>query len=144
MIVCSYFSNIAIINFAHTYPVKYARKIFFYLANLYWKAIGGLGAALMWAAAGTLLTCTLIFFPAAVSCYKNAYIAYKPFGRNITVIYGKISLLGLVWTLTFGAVMAFFCMAAACASCAVIAGVPTLGQWSKLIKLALFPYAISD
>ena len=118
------------------------KKAAFYIANVYWKAVGGLSIALLWAITGGLIACTLIGFPAAIRCFKNAYISYKPFGKSVTVIYGKISLLGLVWIFTFGGVLAFCCMITACASCAVIAGIPTLGQWAKLIKLALMPFAV--
>ena len=123
----------------HNIVVKYLRRGIFFIANGYWKALGGLSIALLWLIAGGVFTCTLALFPLAIRCFKCAYISYKPFGRSVTVIYGKISFLGCVWILTFGAPLALYCILLACVSCAVLAGIPSLPQWSKLIKLALFP-----
>ena len=97
--------------------------------------------AFIWTALALTLACTLAGFPPALKCLRFAYISYKPFGKSVTLIYGKNAFLGLVWTCTLGGVMAVFCLISAITSCAVIAGIPSAGQWVKLIKRALFPYA---
>lgn len=115
------------------------KKVIKMLGNFYWKIFGGIFLATLWAILGITLMFSVVGFPIALDCFKIAYVNYKPFGKKIILVPDRI-FASIVWLLSIGWILGIISLVNALISCATLIGLPLVGQWLKVCKLALFPF----
>lgn len=110
------------------------------LANIIWLILGGLILGLLWTILGLLLCITIIGIPFGLQCFKFATLCMAPFGKNVTIYFGKHPLINLIWFFLFGWEMFIVYLCTAIAQCITIIGIPNGLQSLKMASLALFPF----
>ena len=111
------------------------------LGNIIWFLLGGLIAGLSWALLGLLWCITIIGIPIGLQCFKFAALSFSPFGKEIILKGGAVSLLlNIIWIVTSGLPLAIEHAAFGVIFCITIIGIPFGKQHFKLAKLALMPF----
>ena len=111
------------------------------LGNIIWFLLGGLIAGLSWALLGLLWCITIIGIPIGLQCFKFAALSFSPFGKEIILSGGAVSLLlNIIWIVTSGLPLAIEHAAFGVIFCIIIIGIPFGKQHFKLAKLALMPF----
>ena len=111
------------------------------LGNIIWFLLGGLIAGLSWALLGLLWCITIIGIPIGLQCFKFAALSFSPFGKEIILGNGAVSLLlNIIWIVTSGLPLAIEHATFGVIFCITIIGIPFGKQHFKLAKLALMPF----
>ncbi len=110
------------------------------IMNVIWFFLGGLWLGLAWALAGLLLCITVIGIPLGLQCFKAARLSLAPFGKHVTLDYGKHPVANLIWAIFAGWELALLYLAAGVVNCVTIIGIPGGIQCFKMMKLAFFPF----
>ena len=115
-----------------------------FLGNLLWFLFGGLIGGLGWTLAGCLWCITIVGIPVGLQCFKFAWLAFFPFGKEIVYGGGTFSVLvNIIWLLLSGLELAIGYVVLGCLWCITIVGIPFGKQCFKLAKLALMPFGAS-
>lgn len=109
------------------------------LGNFWWKLFGGIFLAILWGAIGIAFLVTVIGAPLAVPCFKIAWLAFKPFGKDVALVVQR-PVLSAIWVVTGGLLMGFVCMFGAVTLALTIVGIPLIKQWWKLSIVSIFPF----
>ncbi|MDE6189883.1 MAG: hypothetical protein K2G37_06335 [Clostridia bacterium] len=115
------------------------RNVFRIVGNFYWKIFGGFFLSLLWYAVGTVLLFSVVGFPLSVECFRIGWLNYKPFGKSVALIFDR-PIISLLWLITFGWVIGVISLVNAIFSCLTVVGLPLVGQWVKVCRLAFFPF----
>lgn len=111
------------------------------IGNIFWFLLGGFVLALAWAFAGIIWCITIIGIPWGIQCFKFAWLAFAPFGKNVVYGGGLFSLfLNIIWLLISGIPLALVSFLIGCLYCVTIIGIPFGLQCFKFAKLALMPF----
>ncbi len=111
------------------------------LANILWLIFGGLEAWFAWTIYGILWSITIVGIPLGRQCFKFARLSLAPFGKDVSVEGGPVSLLAnIVWCLFTGVEMALAHVTVGIGLCLTIIGIPFGIQHFKLAVLSLFPF----
>lgn len=115
------------------------------LGNLLWIILGGgIVVSLFYLIGGIVLCVTIVGIPFGVQCFKLAWLALVPFGKEIDSA-GSASgllpiLMNILW-LVFGGVWVAVTHLVFALLCAItIIGIPFAKQHMKLLRLALVPF----
>ncbi len=124
----------------HTKGMLWAlRKAFRIAGNFYWKIFGGIFLSLIWYAVGVVLLFSVIGFPLSLECFRIGWLNYKPFGKKVALIPDR-PIISLIWFLTAGWAIGIVSIVNALFSCLTLVGIPLVGQWVKICRLAFFPF----
>jgi uncharacterized membrane protein YccF (DUF307 family) len=111
------------------------------LGNIIWFLFGGLILGLGWSIIGLIWCITIIGIPWGLQCFKFAYLAFAPFGKEIVYGGGTVSLLlNIIWLIFSGIELAICSFVLGCIFCVTIVGIPFGLQYFKFAKLALMPF----
>lgn len=111
------------------------------LGNILWFICGGLLSGLSWLAAGCLWCITIIGIPIGLQCFKFAWLAFFPFGKEVVYGGGAVSLIAnIIWLIVSGIPMAVGNDLAGIICCITIIGIPFGKQFFKIAKLSLMPF----
>ena len=112
-----------------------------FLGNILWIILGGLIIALYYWIVGLLFCITIIGIPIGLQCFKFAALSFSPFGKEIILKGGAVSLLlNIIWIVTSGLPLAIEHATFGVIFCITIIGIPFGKQHFKLAKLALMPF----
>lgn len=112
-----------------------------FLGNVIWFLVAGFWQGLSWTVAGLLWSITIIGLPIGRQCFKFASLSFAPFGKDVELGGGAISmLLNLVWLLVSGIWLALESAVLGLILCVTIIGIPFGKQCFKLARLALMPF----
>lgn len=111
------------------------------LGNLLWFVFAGFWMMLGWGVTGVLWCVTIVGIPIGTQCFKIASVAAMPFGKDVDLGGGPVSLLANILWIVFGGVE----LAAASAVigvvlCITVIGIPFGVQCFKLAGVALMPF----
>ncbi|MDE5616166.1 MAG: hypothetical protein K2I78_00065 [Clostridia bacterium] len=115
------------------------KKAFRFAGNFYWKIFGGFFLSLLWYAVGTVMLFSVIGFPVSIECFRIGWLNYKPFGKDVALIFDR-PILSLLWLVTFGWIIGIISLVNAIVSSLTVVGLPLVGQWVKVCRLAFFPF----
>jgi uncharacterized membrane protein YccF (DUF307 family) len=111
------------------------------LGNLIWIICGGIWQALAWFFVGLLWCVTIIGIPVGLQCFKFAFLAFAPFGKDVQYGGGGPSLIANILWLIFGGIALAICgVVNGFLLCCTIIGIPFGLQCFKIAKLALSPF----
>jgi len=111
------------------------------LANIIWFLLGGVVGGILWTMYGILWCCTIIGIPLGRQCFKFASLSFAPFGKDVNLGGGPMSLIAnIFWLLVTGIEMASVYAAIGCIFCITIIGIPVGKQFFKFAKLSLLPF----
>ena len=110
------------------------------IANVIWILLGGLWLALLWLLCGLVLCVTVIGIPLGVQCFKAAKLSLAPFGKRVSLDFGKHPIANIIWLILCGWEMACAYFFAGVANCVTVIGIPCGIQCFKMMKLAFFPF----
>lgn len=112
-----------------------------FLGNLLWLLLGGFISGCLWIFEGFICCVTLVGIPFGLQCFKFAFLAFTPFGREIRYGGGTVSFLAnLIWIVIGGIPMAAVNAVFGCILCVTIIGIPFGIQFFKLARLSLMPF----
>ena len=136
MILCYNFD----VTVIHTYTFRRCNmKV---LGNILWFFLGGLWLALGWFILGLLLCITVIGIPFGKVCFEVAKLTLAPFGKRVSLNFGKHPIANLLWVLIFGWGMALGYLASGIICCITIIGIPWGKMHFRLAKFALSPFGM--
>ena len=115
------------------------KKALRFAGNFYWKVFGGFFLSLLWYAVGMILLFSVIGFPLSTECFRIGWLNYKPFGKRVALVFDR-PILSLLWFFTFGWAIGIVSIVNALISSLTIVGLPLVGQWVKVCRLAFFPF----
>lgn len=124
-------------------PRDFERKVITmrFLGNLIWFIFAGFWQGLGWTLAGLLWCVTIIGIPIGRQCFKFAALSFFPFGKDVRLGGGAVSMLmNLVWLLVSGIWLAIGSAVNGLILCLTIVGIPFGRQCFKLARLALMPF----
>ena len=110
------------------------------IGNILWFILGGLWLGLSWAILGLLLCITIIGIPLGKQCFKAAKLTFAPFGKTVTVNFGKHPIANVLWAILFGWEMALGYLTCGVICCITIVGIPFGLQSFKMMALAFLPF----
>lgn len=111
------------------------------LGNLLWFLCGGIIAGFVWLIYGILYCVTIIGIPIGIQCFKFASLAFFPFGKEVDMGGGVISLFAnIIWLIVTGIPMAIANFVWGCILCITIIGIPFGKQFFKFARLSLMPF----
>ena len=115
------------------------------IGNLLWIILGGgIFLLLEYLVGGVLLCLTIIGIPFGLQCFKLAFAALLPFGKEITDRKGSSGCLSLVmnifWILFGGIWIALTHLVFAVLCAITIIGIPFAVQHLKLLSLSFTPF----
>jgi len=109
--------------------------------NIIWIICGGLWQALAWSLMGLVWCITIIGIPIGRQCFKFAYLAFAPFGKDVQYGGRAPSLIAnILWIVISGIPLAMCAFANGLILCCTIIGIPFGLQCFKIAKLALMPF----
>lgn len=111
-----------------------------FLGNLLWLIFGGLVSAVAWVISGVLWCITVIGIPFGVQCFKIAGVMLSPFGRQISLHFGKHPVCNVIWMLLFGWEFALVYALCSLFFYITVIGIPFGKQFFKLAQLSVFPF----
>lgn len=111
-----------------------------FVANVIWFILGGIWLGLSWVLLGLFLCITIIGIPLGKQCFKAAALTFAPFGKRVTVHFGRHPIANLLWVILFGWEMALGYLLSGIFCCVTIIGIPLGLQAFKMTKLALLPF----
>ena len=115
------------------------------LGNLLWIFLGGgILISLFYMIGGIVLCATIVGIPFGVECFKLAYLALVPFGKEVDTR-GSASgclplLMNILWWVFGGLEVALTHLVFALLCAITIVGIPFAVQHMKLLRLALVPF----
>ena len=115
------------------------KKAFRFAGNFYWKVFGGFFLSLLWYAVGIVMLFSVIGFPVSIECFRIGWLNYKPFGKDFALVFDR-PVLSVLWLLTFGWAIGLISLVNALISSLTVVGLPLVGQWFKVCRLAFFPF----
>lgn len=124
-------------------PRDFERKVITmsFLGNLIWFIFAGFWQGSGWTLAGLLWCVTIIGIPIGRQCFKFAALSFFPFGKDVRLGGGAVSMLmNLVWLLVSGIWLAIGSAVNGLILCLTIVGIPFGRQCFKLARLALMPF----
>ncbi|MBC7919919.1 MAG: YccF domain-containing protein [Ferruginibacter sp.] len=115
------------------------------IGNLLWIILGGgIFLFLEYLVGGVLLCLTIIGIPFGLQCFKLAFVALLPFGKEIVdreSTSGCLSLVMNVLWILFGGIWIALTHLVFAVLCAItIIGIPFAGQHLKLLSLSFTPF----
>lgn len=134
----SFFYNI--LHFTHNNYMFILRFLTRFIMNSLWKLAGGIFLAVIWLIFGFALCLTLIGVPLGLKCFRIAYFAWKPFGKEAVVAIDSNIVLNILWAATAGVVMLLISVVWLSVLMLTVIGIPLAYQWFKIIKVSLFPF----
>ncbi len=116
-----------------------------FLGNVLWILVGGgIFVSLFYLLGGIVLCLTIVGIPFGVQCFKLAWLALVPFGKDIDTggsARGLLPILmNILWLVFGGLEVAVTHLVFALLSALTIIGLPFAKQHLKLLKLALVPF----
>ena len=111
-----------------------------FLANIIWILFGGIWLALLWGICGILFCVTIIGIPFGVQCFKLAKLSFAPYGKKVTLDFGKHPIANTLWAIIGGWGIALEYFIIGVLNCITIIGIPRGVQCFKIMKLAFFPF----
>ena len=113
--------------------------IYKFIWNILWLPFGLIGAVL-WAAFGLVFCATIILIPFGIQCFKNAWFALTPFGKELDCAFDEYPIINICWLVPVGLIVALINFLLGCLLYATIILIPLGHQCFKLGVLALAPY----
>lgn len=111
------------------------------IGNIIWLLPCGLLLGLGWALVGLLWCITIVGIPVGVQCFKFARLSFWPFGRDIILGSGPVSILmNILWLIFGGVELAVTSAVFGLVFFVTIIGIPFGKQCFKLAELALLPF----
>jgi uncharacterized membrane protein YccF (DUF307 family) len=116
-----------------------------FLGNLLWIVLGGgILVFLFYMIGGLVLCATIVGIPFGVQCFKLAYLALVPFGKEVDTT-GSASgclplAMNILWWVFGGVEVALTHLVFALLCAITIVGIPFAVQHMKLLRLALVPF----
>ena len=110
------------------------------LANIIWFIFGGLWLFLLWCILGVLLCITVIGIPFATQCFKIARLSLMPYGKKVSLDFGKHPIANVLWLVFLGWEVGIAHLIIGALNCITIIGIPRGIQCFKITKLAFFPF----
>ncbi|GAB4404511.1 MAG: YccF domain-containing protein [Anaerolineales bacterium] len=115
------------------------------IGNLLWIFLGGgILVSLCYLVGGIVLCATIVGIPFGVQCFKLAWLALVPFGKEVDSSGSARGLLAIVmnilWLVCGGLEVAVVHLVFAVLCAITIIGLPFAKQHMKLLRLALVPF----
>ena len=115
-----------------------------FLGNVLWLLLGGIFIFFEYLVGGFFLCLTIIGIPFGVQCWKLAFLALLPFGKEVVDTGGGTGCLAvgmnILWILLGGLWIALSHLVFALLCAITIVGIPFAVQHLKLAALALTPF----
>lgn len=111
-----------------------------FIGNFIWKLLGGVWLATLWFLLGIILTCTIVGYPLAVSCFKIGWLCFKPTNKRVGIYFEKHFLLNIIWFVLVGWLIIPYALLSIALHILSIFGIPLVVQWIKVGKVCLFPF----
>ena len=111
-----------------------------FIRNLLWLILGGILHFLLWLILGVLLCVTIIGIPFGLSCFKIAFLALLPAGRNVMVSFTQHPILNFLWMMIFGWAMALVYLSIGTVLYVSLVGMPLGKQYLKLAQVIMLPF----
>ena len=111
-----------------------------FIANLIWIIFGGLVSAILWCLGGLVCCITVVGIPLGIQLFKFAKMSFAPFGKKVTLHYGKHVIINTIWLFIIGWGMFIVYLFAGLLCCITVVGIPAGLQAFKFSKLALAPF----
>ncbi len=115
------------------------------IGNILWIVLGGgIFVSLCYLIGGIVLCATIVGIPFGVQCFKLAWLALVPFGKEVDSSGSAKGLLAIVmnilWLVFGGLEVALVHLVFALVCAITIIGLPFAKQHMKLLRLALVPF----
>mgnify|MGYP003336368090 CR=1 FL=1 len=115
------------------------------LGNILWIIFGGgIVICVEYLLAGVLLCCTIVGIPFGLQCFKLAFFAIAPFGKQVYRSRIPVSpltpLLNIVWIVFAGIWIALTHILFAIGCAITIIGIPFAIQHMKIVDIGLAPF----
>ncbi len=111
------------------------------IGNILWIVLGGgIFVSLCYLIGGIVLCATIVGIPFGVQCFKLAWLALVPFGKEVDSSGLLAIVMNILW-LVFGELEVALVHLVFALVCAItIIGLPFAKQHMKLLRLALVPF----
>lgn len=115
-----------------------------FIGNIIWLIFGGIAIFIEYLVSGFVMCCTIIGIPWGLQCFKLAFLALWPFGKQINVTKGNpgclSTIMNIIWFFIGGIWIALTHLFFGVLLAITIIGLPFAKQHFKLMSLALTPF----
>ena len=115
-----------------------------FISNALWFLFGGIWLALFWGISGVILCTTIIGIPFGVQCFKIAKLSLFPYGKNFQLNFKEHPVANIIWVIIGGWELATVHLFFGIFNCMTIIGIPAGIQCFKTMKLAMFPFGVTE